>query len=131
MPVHQGDRSILVALYESTNGPNWRNNANWLADKLLNAWHGVTTDGDGRVIELWLNSNQLSGEIPPELGGLSKLRLLSVSGNELIGEIPPELGDLASIEGLVSRQQPVERGNTSTARRPVQPDQLWPSTTTS
>ena len=56
--------------------------------------HGVTTDDNGRVIELDLWNNQLSGEIPPELGNLANLTRLSLSTNQLSGEIPPELGSL-------------------------------------
>ena len=50
----------------------------------------------------WLNlgANELSGEIPPELGGLTNLRELSLVSNELSGEIPPELGDLTNLIGL-------------------------------
>ena len=43
---------------------------------------------------LWLWGNQLTGEIPPELGGLSNLQRLYLSGNQLTGEIPKELGSL-------------------------------------
>ena len=39
-------------------------------------------------------SNRLTGEIPPELGGLSNLTELSLRDNQLTGEIPPELGGL-------------------------------------
>ena len=52
---------------------------------------------------LFLEGNGLSGEIPPELGNLANLRHLSLEGNELSGEIPPELGNLASLEGLSLR----------------------------
>ena len=44
--------------------------------------------------------DQLSGEIPPELGNLANLTGLALSKNELSGEIPPELGSLASLEYL-------------------------------
>ena len=37
----------------------------------------------------------MTGEIPPELGGLSNLEWLYLWGNQLTGEIPPELGDLS------------------------------------
>ena len=41
---------------------------------------------------LYLYDNQLTGEIPPELGRLSNLTGLFLHGNQLTGEIPPELG---------------------------------------
>ena len=46
------DRDALVTLYNATSGDNWANNDNWLSDKPLGEWHGVTTDSDGRVRRL-------------------------------------------------------------------------------
>ena len=47
-----------------------------------------------------LSGNQLSGEIPPELGNYETLTSLNLSGNQLTGEIPSELGDLENLESL-------------------------------
>ena len=66
------DREALAALYNATNGENWDGSANWLSDAPLYEWVGVVTNDDGRVIELSLTENDLSGEIPPELGSFSK-----------------------------------------------------------
>ena len=66
----ESDREALVALYNATGGPNWSNNTNWLSDAPLSQWYGVTTDGTGRVTRLELQSNSLSGELPPETGNL-------------------------------------------------------------
>ena len=46
---------------------------------------------------LYLNENELSGPIPPELGKMSSLERLSLHDNKLTGAIPPELGDLPSL----------------------------------
>ena len=62
------DREALVALYNATAGPNWKINNNWLSDVPISEWIDVTTDDNGRVIELYLGGNQLTGEIPAELG---------------------------------------------------------------
>ena len=82
------DREALVALYNA-GGPNWRRNIR-LSDVPISEWEDVATDGNGRVTDLWLYDNQLSEEIPPELGNLANLTRLALSQNELIGEIPPE-----------------------------------------
>ena len=91
------DRAALVALYNATDGANWRNNGNWLSNAPMGEWHGVTTDSDGRVTYLKLNDNQLTGEIPAELGDLTNLGWLGLNDNQLTGEIPAELGDLSRL----------------------------------
>ena len=85
------EREAIVALYDATNGADWRENNNWLSDAPLGEWHGVTTDDSGRVVELNLLDNQLSGEIPPELGNLANLVELYLSGNQLSGCLPSGL----------------------------------------
>ena len=90
----------MEALYQATGGVAWDESSNWLTDAPLGEWHSVTTDDSGRVIELALWANDLSGEIPPELGGLSNLERLYLNGNQLTGEIPPELGGLSNLQRL-------------------------------
>ena len=94
------DRETLVALYEATGGANWQRSDNWLTDAPLGDWYGVTMNEEGQVVGLDLSRNALSGEIPPELGKLARLRSLRLGGNGLTGEIPPELGDLGSLTDL-------------------------------
>ena len=118
------DREALVALYNATGGANWRCNGNWLTEKPVGQWHGVTADRAGRVTRLsleennlagalppevgnlgsleqvFLDANNLTGAIPPELGRLARLDWLGLSGNKLSGAIPPQLGNLGSLEGL-------------------------------
>ena len=111
------DREALVALYNAAGGPKWYSNENWLSDAPIGEWQGVTTGHNGRVIELNLSQNRLSGEIPPEWGSLANLKLLYLGPNQLSGEIPPELGSLANLERLYlggsqfSGQIPPELGN--------------------
>ena len=42
---------------------------------------------------LFLENNQLTGEIPRELGQLNQLRELDLENNQLTGQIPPELSE--------------------------------------
>ena len=94
------DRPVLEELYTATNGQNWENSANWLSERPLSEWYGVTVDVDGRVNGLYLSSNDLTGEIPEELSSLSGLRRLYLSSNELTGEVPEELGGLSGLRRL-------------------------------
>ena len=94
------DRAALVTFYNATDGPNWTNNSNWLSNAPLNQWHGVTTDRGGRVTALNINSNQLRGELPAELGSLVKLQRLDLDDNQLSGGLPAELGSLTNLQQL-------------------------------
>ena len=117
-----GQRDALAALYNATNGDNWRGKDNWLTDHPVNTWLGVTADSDGCVTQLLLERNYLSGEIPPELDNLANLELLDLRWNQLSGEIPPELGSLADLEWLdlsknrLSREIPPELGDLARLR---------------
>ena len=94
------DRAALVTLYNATDGPDWVNNENWLSDAPLRDWYGVSTDVSGRVVQLRLTRNDLSGPIPSELGSLANLTRLTLEENALSGPIPLELGSLANLTTL-------------------------------
>ena len=94
------EREALVALYDATGGESWTVSDNWLSDRPIDEWCGVTTGADGRVLQLLLRDNGLSGELPPVLGDLSSLVNLWLPENDLSGGIPPGLGNLFSLEQL-------------------------------
>ena len=114
-----GQRDALVALYNATDGDNWRGKDNWLSDHPVDNWFGVYAGNNGCIYGLSLRENQLSGEIPSELGNLANLEYLDLYENRLSGVIPPELGNLANLEWLVLGQNqlsgeiPVGLGNLS------------------
>ena len=132
------DRAALAALYNATNGSSWQDDTNWLSNRPLGEWYGVSTDADGRVAELDLVDNELSGPIPSQLGNLAnlyawlslsynQLRVIPLgnlatwdrwtSTNQLSGSIPSELGNLDNLERLslrnnhLSESIPPELGN--------------------
>ena len=77
------DRAALAVLYNATDGANWTDNTNWLSTEPLSEWYGVLTNTDGRVTNLTLYGNQLSGEIPAELGNLTNLQVFDVRNTGL------------------------------------------------
>ena len=66
-----------------------------MSERLTREWYGVTNDTNGRVHGLFLGSNQLTGEIPAELGQLTNLTVLRLAGNQLTGCVPDGLRDVA------------------------------------
>ena len=79
------DRAPLLTLYNALDGANWTTNTNWSTDTPISQWHGVTTDASGRVTELNLPENGLTGPIPPALGNLANLEELYLYENGLTG----------------------------------------------
>ena len=108
------DRAALVALYNATDGANWRNKQNWLSEAPIRAWYGVATDRNGRVTGLFLPGNQLRGTIPAELGRLTNLKRLYLYENQLRGTIPAELGHLRNLEYLALHHNRLSGGIPST-----------------
>ena len=94
----------LSALYTATGGDNWTYNDNWDITRVpteeeLGTWAGVGLS-EGWLIQLGLHDNNLTGQLPPELGDLTQLQLLWLEHNFLIGAIPPELGNLTQLQWL-------------------------------
>ena len=58
-------------------------------------------DMDGHYTTLVLSSNNLDGILPPEIGILTKLRLLDLSANDALqGDLPSEIGLLTDLQRL-------------------------------
>ena len=92
------DKAGLVALYNDTDGANWTDSTNWGTDQALSTWHGVTTDGDGRVTRLELHENGLNGTLPTELENLTHLESLLLDRNyALMGPLPDGLRELPAL----------------------------------
>jgi Leucine-rich repeat (LRR) protein len=99
--VNVQDSSALVDLYNKTNGSSWYKNTGWLSGP-VNSWYGISVFS-GRVTNIILDSNNLTGALPSSLGNLSNLLQLSLYKNNLSDSIPSSLGNLS-----VKRQQKVD-----------------------
>ncbi|MCP4147242.1 MAG: hypothetical protein GY757_05780, partial [bacterium] len=122
------ERAALIALYNATDGDNWRSNTNWKSNNneadgfaafgTEGTWYGITVSDD-HVIRISLNNNLLTGHLPAELGNLSNLENLNLRSDFLSGSIPPELGNLSNLAELslyssqLSGSIPPELGNLS------------------
>ncbi|MCF8302287.1 MAG: T9SS type A sorting domain-containing protein [Bacteroidales bacterium] len=97
--VIEQDSLALVAFYNSTGGPNWYDNSNWLTGP-VNTWYGVTVEGD-RVTELDIDHNNLQGYLPGDIGNLTALKGLFIGYEDgLTDSIPDEIGNLQFLIGL-------------------------------
>lgn len=94
------DFETLIALYDSTNGESWTNNAGWKQGKAgtncnpCNGWYGVQC-ANNRVVSLELQQNNLIGNLPSIIG-LNNLQHFTCGSNKLTGPIP-KLTPLSSL----------------------------------
>ena len=96
----QSERNALMALYNATNGDQWKTRTGWGTLQPLNEWYGVTTDAGGHVVELNLNDNQLEGSIPASIVQLSQLSSLNLQNNQLSEELPIEIGNMTHLQSI-------------------------------
>ena len=103
-----GDCALLLAAKDTLRGAE---RLNWSADTAIASWEGITVGGSpSRVTRLVLDRYSgrpygrrlitLTGSIPAELGGLSKLEHLTLTRHELTGTIPAELAHLSELTDL-------------------------------
>ena len=95
----------LSAFYTATGGDQWIDNSNWDITRVptedeLTTWNGVAVS-DGWLIALDLNKNNLTGQLPPEIGNFSQLAELWMFRNSLMGPIPPAIGNLRQLQVFI------------------------------
>ena len=98
-PANEVDSLALVEFYEATGGINWTINSGWLTGPVAQ-WYGVTLGDDGRVTELNLPSNGLTGGIPYRIRDLAYLTVLELSDNGMFSSIPDAVLELADLRVL-------------------------------
>ena len=94
----QGDCAVLETLYDDAGGDNWKTSTNWKTANALGQWYGIKVSG-GRVTEIELDGNQLTGTISTGISALAELNGLYLENNSLSGTIP-SLSSLTKLNGL-------------------------------
>ncbi|MBN1597830.1 MAG: T9SS type A sorting domain-containing protein [Bacteroidales bacterium] len=102
-PIQAGDiytdSLALIALYDSTDGDNWDDNTGWKTG-YVDTWYGIELE-EGRVVNIYLQGNNLIGNIPPAIGDIDSLQRIYLNGNSgLTDSLPPELGNLKKLDRL-------------------------------
>lgn len=97
--VDQDECEALVFLYNSTNGDAWTNPSNWLTGTTVGSWNGITVLG-GHVSAINLNSNNLTGPLPPQIGNLGWVTNLNLYSNSITGSIPVGLANMTQLKIL-------------------------------
>jgi hypothetical protein len=95
------ERYALAVFYYSNGGcsGDWITTTNWMrkAQDHCGNWYGVTCDLQGRVTELAMGENYITGKIPIEFGQFQELSTLDLSNNRMGGTIPPEALAMSSL----------------------------------
>ncbi len=103
---HIDDWTALKALYQSTNGDDWDDNTGWEQVKEENPTSSCDLDllegvdlneYSGRVVNIRLSNNNLSGSLPNELALLTELEILSMPFNLITGNIPNSIGSCGKL----------------------------------
>ena len=101
-PCDHPDYDALIALYNATNGPtDWIERFGWNGEtcEVCN-WFGVSCNSDGRVRELLLLTNGLTGYVPGEINQLTEIERLFLRGDFTDATIPEEIGSLSQLTRL-------------------------------
>ncbi|MEQ8926224.1 MAG: hypothetical protein RLO81_10455, partial [Fulvivirga sp.] len=94
----ESDSLALVELYNTTNGADWSDNTNWLVGN-VNTWFGVGVNG-GRVTDLFLSNNNLTGTISASIGALSALENIDFLGNSVGGTLPASFWNISTLNSI-------------------------------
>jgi Leucine-rich repeat (LRR) protein len=114
---------IMILIYVATEGMSWNSNRGWLNGTDTCSWQGISCNEANLVTEINLaehnligtlvseigvlgsslqslilkDNPSLTGDLPSEVGQLTKLSTLDVSGCNFSGHLPHEVGGLSSI----------------------------------
>lgn len=98
------DYEILKAFYLATGGDEWKHPWDISSSEIhAEQWDGVNFKG-GKVYDIYLPENNLTGKLPQEIFSLSELESLNLSGNKLHGRIDSLFAgmDAGEVSGVLS-----------------------------
>lgn len=110
--LRERERRAMIEFYEALGGPDWIERDFWGSDRPVGEWHGVTTDAEGRVVQLTIYDNNLTGPLSPAICQLQRLHTLHLSFNKISGALPDGLGECRALKNLWVK------GNKITGRLP-------------
>ena len=99
---HKADSLALVAIYDASDGANWKEERRWDLTKPINEWDGVKLT-DGRVTQLAITAQGVintSWTLPQAIGDLTELTVLKLNQCKLAGELPEEVFTLSKLTDL-------------------------------
>lgn len=105
-PIDANDLAALIAIREAVGDANLKND--WDDNIDASTWRGITVDIKGRVTAIDLNSNNLSGELPPAIGDLTMLRNINLTDNQITGSIPAEMANLSNLRSVLISNNQIE-----------------------
>ena len=110
--VRERERKALIEFYNALGGPDWIERDFWGSDRPVGEWHGVTTDGEGYVVQLTIYDNNLTGPLSAAVCRLERLHTLHLSFNKITSQLPDGLGQCRALRNLWIK------GNKVTGRLP-------------
>ena len=88
-------------LLEAQEGFDNNRTLNWGTNTPISDWKGITVGGTpSRVVGLSLQNQGLTGEIPRQVGNLTRLEEMRLAQNALTGEIPTQVSKLVNLTEL-------------------------------
>jgi hypothetical protein len=97
------ERYALTVFYFSNGGcsGDWIDSTNWMNKTMDHCeWYGVVCDLQGRVTELTMEGNYVTGKLLMEMSQLQEMSTLDLSNNRMDGTVSSEALNISSLFAL-------------------------------